>query len=398
MKTCYYCGTKYPETDERCPLCGQTETEPEEVDEVPVALREEPQTEEPKRSRRDEKAVKKQQKKNPAKKGGAFSTILCIVLALAVIAGALFILESLGLVSILPKPADETTVSLPETDEPIACTGVSVTPETINFTNGGQKQMLTITVKPANCTEELLCEVADPGVVTVSPEGEVTSLGEGETEITVTCGEFAASVRVTCLFTAATPDPVQDTPAPDTTQPEPQPDTTAQPSGDMKLSNTDFTFFQVGETTKLTVDGADGATVVWSSSDPTVASVDGGKVTAVAPGMATITARVGDKELKAVARCQFEAPSAPAEQQPAQTTGSVHISLEDVTLKTEGETFTVSLWDGDSRVSGVSWSTSNGAVASVSDSGKVTAVGPGMATVTGAYNGASYKCIVRCSF
>ena len=64
------------------------------------------------------------------------------------------------------------------------------------------------------------------------------------------------------------------------------------------LSKTALTLTE-GDTETLTAtvkpDNATDKSVTWSSSNPSVATVDNGKVTAVAEGTATITAKAGEK-------------------------------------------------------------------------------------------------------
>ena len=381
-KVCYYCGTKYPAEEETCPLCGGRETEPEAVDETPAELRPEAPAAEP--------APRKKKKQGM----GVGSTIVCILLALAVIAGTLFILHSLGVIGKAPAKTEDPSLALPvETEEKtVACTGLTVSPEELTFTEDGQKNRLTVRAEPADCTEAIVFESAEPTVASVDEDGEVTAVAPGATAVIISCGEYAKSIPVTCDFIPSVdPDEITTEPAVGTT---PEPDTETE-SGDLTISSEDFTLFYAGETTRLTVSGKSGS-VEWSSTDPSVASVQDGTVTAVAPGTATITATVGGESVKAIARCRFEAGPA-AETAPAPA-GDVTISQEDVTLFSQGETFTLRLLDGDQRLSGVTWSTSDASVCVVDGSGNVTAMGSGQARVSGVYGGVTRVCIVRCSF
>ena len=145
----------------------------------------------------------------------------------------------------------------------------------------------------------------------------------------------------------------------------------------------------LGETVQLTasvVDGngelVSGADVVWSSSDPQVASVSGqGLVTAVGNGSATVTARSGSA-------------SASVPVTVMQSAGSVVIEPAMATLMSLGETvqLTASVLDGNGQpVAGavVAWSSSDPQVASVNGQGLVTAEGNGSATVTARSGSAS---------
>lgn len=147
---------------------------------------------------------------------------------------------------------------------------------------------------------------------------------------------------------------------------------------------------EIGATGKLeaTVSPSDATdnTVSWNSSNPGVATVSSdGTVTGVAEGTASVTASAGGKR----ASCQV-------------TVSKKVIAVTSVTLdKTEGELLegetlqlTVTVKPDDATDKSVVWSTDKKDVAKVSDSGLVTAVSEGEATVTASAGGESATCVV----
>ena len=107
---------------------------------------------------------------------------------------------------------------------------------------------------------------------------------------------------------------------------------------------------------------------VWSSSDDAIATVSpDGKVTAVSTGLAIIKATCGGKEgTCAVTVAPFVAVT------------SVTVAPEKVSLKPgESADLTATVLPADASVSQVSWTSTNTAIATVSDAGKVTAVAEG---------------------
>lgn len=381
QKTCYYCGTKYPLDVECCPLCGQTEVEPEAIDEAPAELSMDAQ-ETPK------KPVKGGAR--AAKRANVVSTIVCILLAVAVVAGALFILTSLGVLSFEKPPADDSSLTLPvdeQNTEPaeVLCTGIDLAPETAAFNTAGSTVTLIVTTEPAGCTEQVIFESADENVAVVSEDGKVTAVGNGVTEIIVSCGNFAKSMEVRCELQEEIPEVSQ----------EDQPDVDVD-AETLSLSLEDFSMFSAGETARISVVGIpEGAAVSWSSSNENVVVVKDGKVTAVGGGTATVKAAVGDVVLECIVRCKFEA--APGEVVvPSDDENAPFLSHDDVTV-TAGETFVIRLVQNDARVQGVSWATTNASVCTVEADGTVTVHGSGMAKITGTYGGVTYSCIVRCN-
>ena len=377
-KKCYYCGTEYPLEDACCPICEQTEIEPEAIDEAPAEIMEDTA---PAVSAKADRVEKKQKRAN------VISTIVCILLGIAVVAGVLFILNTLGVISFDKAPANETSLTLPVEDPTpadVLCTGVDVAPATTEFIAEGNTIALAVTVSPVNCTEKILFASSDETVATVTDTGVVTCVANGTAEITVTCGEFAKSVQVTCTIEDETED--------ETTVPEEEMNPV--------LSSVDFTLFETGETAKLYVTGiAEDATVEWTSSNPAVASVEDGTVTALGRGTATISAKIGDVTLKCIVRCNLPESAAPVitPDNTENNTGNtdIIISHDDVTIAF-GESFLVRLVQDNARVQGVSWTTSNESVCTVEQNGTVVGRGTGTATVTGTYNGMTYRCIVRC--
>ncbi len=144
-----------------------------------------------------------------------------------------------------------------------------------------------------------------------------------------------------------------------------------------------------GDTATLTAtvspDNAADKTVTWSSSDAEVASVSAGKVTALKPGTATITAKAGDKT--AACAVTVVAKVVPVE--------SVSLDRETLNL-TEGETATLkaTVTPDDATDKTVKWSSSDKSIATVSSSGKVTAVKAGTATITAKAGDKTATCTV----
>ena len=131
---------------------------------------------------------------------------------------------------------------------------------------------------------------------------------------------------------------------------------------------------KAGESVTLTAtikpEDATDKTVVWSSSDASVATVKDGVVTAVKMGSVMITAKAGDK----TATCQITVVATPVTSITLDKTSACLRAKETVTL-----TATVNPSDATERT--VTWTTSDASIATVSD-GVVTAINVGSATIT----------------
>lgn len=152
---------------------------------------------------------------------------------------------------------------------------------------------------------------------------------------------------------------------------------TLAPGGNLKLTAT------------ISPANATNQTVIWESSNSHIATVDQqGNVKALKPGSATITARTAESELQA--GC-------------AVTVGKAvtAVSLPDTLGLYKGQTYTLAarITPSDATDKSVTWSSSNPSVATVDNTGKITAVELGSATVTAtaANGGPSDACAVTVS-
>lgn len=141
----------------------------------------------------------------------------------------------------------------------------------------------------------------------------------------------------------------------------------------------------VGEIENLTVtynpiNTTDDKNVTWESSNESIAKVDStGKVTAIAPGQATITAIVGGKTATYVVDVK-------------QPLTSIFLNKANGTLRVEGtETLTVTYNPSnttDNKM--VTWSSSDESIAKV-ENGKITALKVGEVTITATVGGKTAK-------
>lgn len=382
-KTCYYCDNVYDEEEGKCPICGQTRAKDE-----PVVK---PQ---PKPSVFDDNDDEEEAPARPAR-GGILSTVICVILAIAVVIGAMFILKALGVFGGKRETKPGELPQAQQTEVPPAaftCTGISVSPQNMSFTELGQKMLLTILPEPETCTDPIEIVSSDPGVVSVTSSGEVIAVSEGTATITVACGAYSATVNVACSFLASGTviPPAGETPAP----------AVAIDAAALKLNREDFTLNDEYSTFTMKLSGLPtGVEVTWTSDDPDIASIDkSGKVTAMKTGTTNVHATVQDITLDCIVRVSLKKPAAAAPAA-AETTSAdasgVAISHEDVTLK-NGESFTISLRKDGAKLSGATWQSKDSTICTVTADGVVKAISAGTTQVTGTLNGTSYTCIVRC--
>lgn len=201
---------------------------------------------------------------------------------------------------------------------------------------------------------------------------------------------------------SAQPAPAQD---PDSGDPTPAaepgadgsaPDQTGEPDGSagpLALSQTDITI-PAGETGRLTATGGNG-TVVWSSSNPEIASVEGGSVTGKAGGTVTITATSGEETATCKVKVEGEAWVDP-------NASSYRLSKEDFTLSASETTWQMKMkrsdggeWEIVGPDEGVTWASNNTSVATISETGLITRAGRGNTTITATIGGTTLECIVR---
>lgn len=408
LKTCEYCGTEYSGDLAQCPLCGKSAGPRRENAKGGSRLasrREKPGKEE---LRRDEERVPRW-----------MWAIICTVLALAVLVGALYFVYIMGFFDRKAKPQQpdpsqnvqeqgpsEEQPPEPEVpelpDEPadpsqIRCTSLTLSQTAVVMDEEGGRIFLTAVALPTDCTEEIVFTSSDESVVTVDQSGMLTAIAPGEAEIVVTCGSKTKTCSVLCEFEPSAPQ-VPDEPA---VPVEPEQPAEPEPEKEPTLSSEDFTLFHPGEQTTLKVkDAPEGASITYTSSDPSVATVtDSGLVTAVGSGNSTITVMVGDKKLTCIARCNLGDSTENNNGSTPEVSGTYTISHSDVTLFHADERFTITLFnDQGTEIVGESWSSSDSSVCTVNADGRVIAVGKGTATITTTYGGKTYECIVRCNF
>jgi uncharacterized protein YjdB len=148
----------------------------------------------------------------------------------------------------------------------------------------------------------------------------------------------------------------------------------------------------VGETFTLKATKPAGSDITWSSSNKSVATVSGGKVTAVGSGTATITAKItyGGKDYTATCTVRVSAPSV-SNPTISVTSSSSTIEYSELDKGTAKLTAKVTPDKGK-----IEWSISDSSVASISANGKtatVTAKSAGSVRVTATYtvNGKTVK-------
>lgn len=419
--TCKSCGTKYRTDSGICPKCGALNAAPIEDDfgeesepslrqrsekpaPEPVSEQEEPQEEaytwesilaemEKKEQQREEEPPKEAEptekqpepggkhvtRKQRKMNGKAVKTVLILLLVAALIGGAVYAEKQLGILSTireLMKPVEELP-ELPVTEEENTdCTKITISALEISLTEIGAKQQLSVTVEPENCPQKINWVSADPSIATVDQTGLVTAVAEGNVNILVTCGDYAATCRVTVA-----PE------APEEEQTEPEEPAEELP---MELDLTDITMRYPGETAKLELLHSGDRTVTWSTDNDTILSVDAdGVVTALGTGTAYVYAEADGQTFECIVRLRLggeEGKMVP-----------YRLSHTDITMFHAGEVLRLEIHaaEGAKLTNVGTWKSGDEKVCTVNEKGVITAVGKGTTEVTIEVDGVKLLCIVR---
>ena len=250
--------------------------------------------------------------------------------------------------------------------EKVLVESIAVTPDNVVMTVG-DKDTLSVGYVPENAeNKSVVWSSSDEAIVTVE-EGVLTAVAAGDAVITADCD----GVTDECIVTVNEKDIEVES---------------------VELNKTEAELV-VGETFRLEAtvlpEEASGLTVTWSSSASEIVSVDDeGNVSALSEGKATITAEAGG----VTATCDVTVSSAsiPVE--------SVTVSEESIEIKI-GETFTLTatVLPENAEDKTVTWSSSDNAIATVSDDGVVTGVAVGNATIVAAAGQRTAVCSVKVS-
>lgn len=227
----------------------------------------------------------------------------------------------------------------------------------------GEKDTLTATIAPENATLKTVSwESSDNNIATVV-DGVVTAMAVGTATITAT----ADNVTTTCIVTIT------------------------QPVTGVVLDQTKAEL-EVSETLTLVAtvlpENATDKSVVWTSDKDSIATVTDGVVTAVAPGIATITVTTVDGNHSATCVITVLEPI-------IKVTG-VTLDITALTLDVpQTATLKATVAPEDATDKSVTWASDNETVATVVD-GIVTAVAEGTANITVTTTDGGFKatCVV----
>ncbi|MFF2909309.1 S-layer homology domain-containing protein [Paenibacillus sp. NPDC057934] len=222
---------------------------------------------------------------------------------------------------------------------PVHVDGVSLNAETQTLTVGGPPITLIPIVSPADAdNQEVVWSSSNPAVATVK-NGVVTPISVGVATITVTTedGEFTAS----CIVTVHAADSGSN---PGNGSGENPDHGSGQHVTGISLNADTQTLTVSGPTATLSADiipaDATNKTVVWSSSNPVVATVENGVVTPISAGVATITVTTEDGGFSS--SCLVTVNAADSGSNPGEGSGENPSGDNDGNTDTSAGTVTVS--------------------------------------------------------
>lgn len=397
---CEICGTSYPDTADKCPICGCVPSEDKAVvgsssEYVPVKGGRFSSSNVKKRNGafdapRNQPAFASAQKKKKSNVGAIIVIVLLLLAILAVgayIALRFFIpndflyqgLDGMNFFGSAQQDEPDDVVATDPVDL-LDCKALNIRVD-ISLQDVGATYQLDVSPVPAN-TDDLISYVTnDDAVATVSESGLITAVGEGNAVITVICGDVSTDCYVTVTVPEEVPEVLK-----------------------LTLNRKEIEFKSADESWVLYDGEIDPALIVWSTDDAAVATIEDGKVVAVGNGETVVQGLYDGQIATCLITCTFEdgevdssVSEATGEEEDDNKTYSLHNpqgQASDVTIGVR-DTFVLQLVDEEKNVvTDAQWTVEDTNVCTYAD-GTVTGVHGGMTKVSATYKGKTYTCIVR---
>lgn len=340
---CEICGTVFPDTSERCPICGyahgngtaeeiladsslyqrgMTPERTEETVEEHLEISDDDDIDTEQEETEEYYPDEEEPEDNP--------NVLLVVLLVTIITLLLTATGFLFFRFYLPnnrvnapetKPAETIRMeSVTETTElQIPCQSLALTSGVTELTREGQLWLLHVTVLPEDTTDPLIFYSENDQVVEVSTDGRLTAKGEGETYVHIICGDKEIRCTVVVNYEEQT-IPTEETQSEDMnllpaetteiTVPEQVVETEPQvvQNGEvlLKLKDSDRSSNKRGVSFELQLDcDLKPEDVKWLTLDSRVAIVKNGIVTTIGPGSTKIIAQYKGQQVECIIRCNF---------------------------------------------------------------------------------------------
>lgn len=371
---CDICGTTYPDTEERCPICGYSrdlngdnilddpalaadtaevvEEESVVTPDAPVAsvVPAEPVADNRKSRNQvveedddddDYDDDEDDEEDDDEPRSNTFLVVILVILIVALLAvtGFIFVryfmpnMDIGGTEATTTAATEATTLPTETTESTIPCTGLVMTSSgSVVLDEEGANWLINVAAYPEDTTDEIVFVSSDESVVTVNEDGKLTAVSEGEAVITITCGSETLECKVTCFFIEETTAPVETTEPTDVTD------------------STETTEPDEGTEPDETTEPTDG-TEPEGTTEPTEAEPD---------------------------------PSV-----------SFTLKKTDVSFWVLGDTWKIQINESGIDHKDVKWSSDNENICTVSEDGVVKITGKGTTTIRGEYKGHKVECIVR---
>lgn len=341
---CDVCGTSYPETASKCPICGYARpagASHSSVASVLSATSEVSSYNYVKGGRFSKKNVRKRMRDEniehvpvsvPAQefvdddelivneKSTKGLTIAVLALLAAIVALTIYLVvrffaPNLGAaqkppVTTVPYTAAPTT-TVPTTAT-IPCTGLDLDDTDVLLTFVGDSWRIDAVALPSDTTDVIQFFSSNESVATVSASGEIRAVGEGSAVITVVCGDVSKECFVNCTVETVPPEttePVVTEPVTEPTEPATEP--TTEPTepqqtvtGPCKISPRDDVTIKVGESFNLKLKDAYGnvVEVTWVAKNPNKVIISGNKITGAASGTTEVYCTVNGETYTCIVR------------------------------------------------------------------------------------------------